>query len=107
MLLNPRLSRLTHVVRETQHNLRSSVPPSGYILRHETLVSSRAGGVVTAGAVSTSQAKVTDLEFTISVYEEVTRLQIAMKDVCGMDIFETAQSLIDEGLEVSVGERLL
>ena len=29
-----------------------------------------------------------------------------MEDICGVDVFQTAESLIEERLEVSVGKRL-
>ena len=53
------------------------------------------------------ETEVADLELTVGIDEEVARLEITMENVCGMDVFETAQGLIDEGLEVGVGKRLL
>ena len=54
------------------------------------------------GGVAPSEAEVTDLQFAIRIYQEVARLQIPMKDVCGVDVLETAKSLIEERLEVGI-----
>jgi hypothetical protein len=34
------------------------------------------------------------------------RLQVAVEDVRGMDVLQAAQGLVDERLEVGIGERL-
>ena len=61
----------------------------------------------TAGGVASCQAKVADLEFAVGIDEKVTRLEVAVKNVGGVDVFETTESLINEGLEMSIGKGLL
>ena len=63
--------------------------------------------VASTGAISTSETKVADLELTVGVDEEVARLEVTVQDVGGVDVLEAAEDLVDEGLEVRVGERLL
>jgi hypothetical protein len=41
------------------------------------------------GILQTGEAEVADLEIAVLVYEDVARLEIAMDDTCGVDIFET------------------
>lgn len=100
--------RNTHVVCKAQHDLRSPVPPRRDILSHEALV--RRGSRLVPAATSlvpSREAEIADLELAVSVYEEVTRLEITVEDVRGMNVFEAAERLVDEGLEVRVGEWLL
>ena len=99
---------MTYIVGEAQHDLGSAIPAGSNVLGHETLVRCAACIVVTTTrAVSASKAEVANLELTVRVDEEVTRLEIAMEDVGRMNVFKTAERLIDEGLEVSIGEGLL
>ena len=99
---------MTHVIGKAQHDLWRTVPSRRNILRHESLIRSSASSVTTTtGTVSASQTEVANLELAIGIHQEVAWLEITMENVCGMDVFETAQGLIDEGLEVGVGKRLL
>ncbi len=75
------------------------------IFGHEPGVTSDSGGSSARG-ITSGQAKVTDLEFTVSVNQKITGLQIPMQDVRGVDIFESAQGLINEGLKMSVSQGL-
>jgi hypothetical protein len=59
------------------------------------------------GRVSSCETEVADFEFTVRVDQEVTRLEVAMDNVGGMNVLETAKGLINEGLEMSVREGLL
>lgn len=71
---------ITYVVGKAQHDFRSAIPARRNILGHETLVPSRLGGS-TPGREATSETKVTDLELAISIDEQISRLEIAVKDV--------------------------
>lgn len=75
----------THVVGEAQHDFRSAVPSRGHVFRHEALVSGRLGSATTRRKAS-RETKITNLEFTVGVYEEVSRLKIPMQYVCRVDI---------------------
>ena len=58
-------------------------------------------------SVSSGETEVAYFEFTVSVNQKVTRLEVTMNNVGGMDVLETAEGLINKGLEMSVGEWLL
>lgn len=88
------------VALEAQHDLRGSVPPRGDVLGHVPRVLLRVHGE------ASGQTKVANLELAVGVDEEIARLQIAMEDIGGVDVLETAQDLVDEGLEVGVGQWL-
>ena len=88
------------VVGEREHDLRSPVPPGSHVLCHEPSVLL---GVFQKPA---GQPKVADLELAIGVDEQVSRLQITMKNICRVDILEPTQHLVDEGLVVGVCQSL-
>jgi hypothetical protein len=43
--------------------------------------------------LDTGQTEVADLEIAVLVDEDITRLEIAMDDTCGVDIFKTPLSI--------------
>lgn len=93
------------IVCETQHNLWSSVPPSGYIFGHEALVACCSRSTP-AGGVASSKTEIADLEFTIGIDEKISGFEISVKDVCRMDVLQSTEGLINEGLEMGIGKRL-
>ena len=99
----------THIICKAEHDLWRTIPPRRDILCHEALVRSVLGGAlaVSCGAVPTRKPKVTNLELTVRIHEQVTRLEIAVEHVRGVDVLEPAERLVDERLKVCVGERLL
>lgn len=84
------------VTLETQHDLWSTIPPSGNILGHVPSI------LLRIRRESSCKTEVADFEFTIGINEQIPWLQISMQDICRMDVFQPTQDLIDEGLEVSV-----
>ena len=88
------------VALEAQHDLGRSVPPSGNVFGHVSCV------LLWVHGEAPGQAKVADLELAVGVDEQVAGLEIAVEDVGRVDVLQTAQDLVDEGLEVCVGERL-
>lgn len=98
------MSSLSHtsfgVALEAQHNLGRSVPSCSDVFGHVS------GILLGVDGEASRQAEIADLELAIGINEQVSGLQISMKDVGGVDVFETAQNLVNEGLEVSVGEGL-
>src|SRR4051812_47936458 len=88
------------VTLEAQHDLRCTVPPGSNVLGHVPRVLLRIHGETSC------QTKVANLELAVCVYQQISRLQISMEHVCRMDVLESAENLIDEGLKVSVCERL-
>lgn len=88
------------VALEAQHNLGRTVPSRGDVLRHVS------GILLGVDGKATGKAKVADLELAVGVNEQVAGLQVSVEDVGGVDVLETAQDLVDEGLEVGVGQGL-
>lgn len=97
----------THIVRETKHNLRCAVPPCSNILRHQPEVrDAPARRGTSSGRITACQSEVANLKLAICIDEQIARLQVAVKHVRRVDVFKSAKSLIEEGLEMSVRERL-
>lgn len=59
------------------------------------------------GAVAAGKAKVADLELAVGVDEQISGLEVAVENVGGVNVLEAAEGLVDEGLEVGVGQWLL
>ncbi len=88
------------VALEAQHDFRRSVPPRGDILSHVSSI------LLWVYAEASRQAKIGNLELAVGVHQKVARLQVTVKYVGAVDVLKTAQYLVDERLEVGVGERL-
>ena len=88
------------VALEAEHNLRGAIPARGYVFSHEASV------FVWIYREAAGETKVTDFELTVCVHEKIAGLEISMQDVGRVDIFQTAEDLIDERLEVRVGQGL-
>jgi hypothetical protein len=89
---------VTHVVCKAEHNLRCAIPPRRDIFGHEPLLLRL--------IKPTGKSKIANLELAVRVDEQVARLEIAVQHVGRVDVFQTAERLVDEGLEVRVRERL-
>ena len=100
-----RFKEYTDIVSKAEHDLRCPIPASGHVFRHETLITGGFGGSSTR-SVAPGQAKIADLEFTISIDEQISGLQISVKNISGMNVLQATEGLINEGLEVSIGEWL-
>ena len=90
--------RQTHVVRKAKHNLGRTVPPRRDVLGHEALLLRL--------VKPAREPKVAYLELAVRIHEQVARLEVAVQHVCRVDVLQTAERLVDEGLEVRVRERL-
>lgn len=99
------VEKATDIVGKAKHDFRGPIPPRGDVFGHEARVTCDSGGSSARG-ITSGQAKVTDLEFTIGVDQKVTWLQIPVQHIRGMDVLETAQGLVNEGLKVSVRQGL-
>jgi hypothetical protein len=91
-------SVVTHVVGKAKHDLGRTVPSGGDVLGHEALL--------LLLVETTSKTKVADLELTVGIDEKVSRFEVAVEDIGRVDVFEAAEGLVDEGLEVGIGEGL-
>lgn len=62
--------------------------------------------LVGVGRDASCQAKVADFELAVGIHQQIAWLQIAMEDIGGVDVLQTAKDLVDEGLEMSIGKGL-
>lgn len=88
------------VALEAEHDFRRTVPSRGDVFRHVSRILLRVDGE------ATSQTKVANLEFAVGIDEQVAGLEVSVQDIGGVDIFETAENLVNKGLEVGVGQGL-
>lgn len=88
------------VALEAQHDLRSTVPSGGDVLGHVT------GILLGVDGETTRQTEITDLQFAVGIHQQVSGFQISVEDVGRVDVLETAEDLVDEGLEMGIGQRL-
>lgn len=88
------------VALEAQHNLGRTVPSGGDIFRHVSGVFLRVDGE------ATGEAKVANLELAVGVDEQVAGFQVSVQNIGRVNVLEAAEDLVDEGLEVGVGEGL-
>lgn len=85
---------------EAQHNLRRPIPPRRDIFSHVSRI------LLRVDREPTSQTEVTDLELTVRIDQQVSGFEISVEDIRRVDVLQTAEDLVDEGLEVGVGQRL-
>jgi len=88
------------ITLKRQHNLRRTVPSGGHVLGHIPRILFR---IIT---IPPGEPKITNLEFAICVDEKISGFEVTVQDVCGVDVFEAAEDLVDEGLVVGVSEGL-
>ena len=88
------------IALETKHDFRSPVPSRGNIFRHVTSI------LLGVNRKAPRETEVADLKFAVGINEQVTGLQVSVEDVCGVDIFQSTQNLVDKRLEVGIGQRL-
>ena len=84
-----------------EDNFGGSVPARRNVIC-QRCIWSHEGAYVGAG-----QTKVTNFEIAVRVYQQVARFQIAMQNATGVNVFETAQDLVEEKLDVLVAECLV
>lgn len=90
-----------------QQQFGRPVPPRGNIVSHKRHMCSQLGNI---GA---GQTEVADLKVAVGIHQDVARLlrqgekyQIAVQDVCRVDVLQAAEDLVEEELAVLVGEVL-
>lgn len=88
------------VALETQHDLRRTVPSCRDILGHVASI------LLGVNRETTGQTKVTNLQLAVCIDKKVTGLQITVQYVSRVDVLQTAEDLIDKGLEVCIGQGL-
>lgn len=88
------------IALEAQHDLRRTVPSSCDVFGHVACI------LLRIDRETTSQAKVTNLELAVGIDQQVTGFEITVQDIGRVDVLETTEDLVDEGLEVGIGQRL-
>jgi len=88
------------VALEAQHDLRSTVPSRRDVFCHVSCILFR------VNRESSGQSKITNLQLAIGVHQQVTRLQITVKNIGRMDVFQSTEDLVDETLKMRIGEGL-
>ena len=88
------------VALEAQHDLRRAVPARRHVLSHVARIFLRVHGK------AAGQSKIADLELAVGVDQQVAGLEVAVQHIGRVDVLQAAQDLVDEGLEVGVGEGL-
>lgn len=89
------------VLCKTEHDLGSAVPSSSNVLGLEA-----SGNIVGLVAEATGKTEIANLQLAVGIDEQVAGLEIAVQYVGRMDVLEPAENLVDEGLEVGVGQGL-
>jgi hypothetical protein len=92
-------TRLTsfRILCKTEHNLRRTIPPRSNILGLKA-----SSHIIRLITKATRQAKVANLQLAISIDEQISRLEVAVQDIGRMNVFQAAQDLVDEGLEMGI-----
>jgi len=88
------------VTLEGEHNFWSTVPASGDVFGHVT------GVLLAIVTIPPCESEIADFEFAVCVHQEITGFKIPMKDICRVDVFQSAEDLVDERLVMCVRERL-
>ena len=88
------------VALEAQHDLWSAIPSCRNVFRHVSCI------LLRVDRETTRQTKVTDFQLAIGIDQQVTGFQVTVQDVGRMDILQPAKNLVDEGLEMGIGQRL-
>ena len=89
------------VLCETEHDLGSAVPSCSNVLGLEA-----GSNIVRLIAEATGKTEVANLQLAVGIDKQVAGLEIAVQDVGRVNVLETAENLVDEGLEVGVGQGL-
>src|SRR5271155_3983468 len=88
------------VTLEAEHDLWCAIPPSCNILGHITSVLFR------ILRETSGEAEIANLQLAIGIDEQIAWLEISVQHVCRMNVLQSTENLINERLEVGVGQRL-
>lgn len=78
------------------HDFRGTVPASYDVL-----------GEVLLLLETTSKTEIADLEVAVGVEEKVGRFEVTVDDVSGVDVLQTTENLVNEVLDVFIGESVV
>ena len=96
---NPALTRF-RVTLETEHDLGRPIPSRGHVLGHVTRI------LLWVDREPSRKTKIADLELAVGVDEQVAGLEVAVQHIGRVYVLQSAEDLVDEGLEVGVGQGL-
>ena len=85
---------------EAQHNLRSTIPARSNVFGHIPCILIRVLGE------ASSETEIANLQFAVGIDQQIAWLQISMEHVGRVDVLQSTENLIDEGLEVRIGKWL-
>lgn len=88
------------VALERKHDFRRSVPSRCDIFSHISCILFR------VNTEPSRQTEIADLKLAIGVDQQVAGFEITVEHVGAVDIFETAKDLVNERLEVGIGQGL-
>lgn len=89
---------MTHVVRKVEHDLGRAIPPHRDVFGQNL--------VRRCLAEPACLPEIANLEVAVHIHEEVAGLEVAMQHISRVDVFQTAERLVDERLEVRVRKGL-
>mmetsp|Transcript_47954 Transcript_47954/g.77875 ORF Transcript_47954/g.77875 Transcript_47954/m.77875 type:complete len:214 (+) Transcript_47954:268-909(+) len=85
----------TGVICPGTEDLWSAIPPSAHILSH-------GADPFLVRETDSSKTKIANLQVTVAVYQQVSRLEIPMNHLSRMNVLHTAKDLVDEELAMVV-----
>lgn len=88
------------VVLEAEHDFGRAVPPRRDVLGHVP------GILLGIDREATREAEIANLQLAVGIDEQVARLEVAVQHVRRVYVLQTAEDLVDERLEMSIGEGL-
>lgn len=88
------------VALEAEHDFRCAVPACRDVLGHVPCI------FLGVDREAACESEIADLELTVGVDKKVSGLEITVKNVGRVHVLEPTKDLINEGLEVSVGQGL-
>lgn len=88
------------IALEAEHNLWRTVPPRSDVLGHVPSI------LVWVDREAASETEVGNLELAVCIDEQITGLEVAMKNVGRVNILEAAKDLVNERLKVRVSQGL-
>ena len=91
----------SRVLSPGKNDFGRTIPPRGNIVSQSCILSHESFDICPC------QSKVTNLQITVAVYQQIPWLQVAMNDATRVDVLETAQNLIQEELYMLIAQHLV
>jgi hypothetical protein len=88
------------VALKAEHNFGSTIPSSGDIFRHVP------GVLFWIHRKASRQAEIANFKLAVGIDQQISRFEVAVQDISGVNVLQAAKDLVDEGLEMRIRERL-